>query len=434
MLNILPGIIGLGLLILIHEFGHFAVARLCGIRVLVFSVGLGKAIFERTSKSGTVFRLAIIPFGGYVKMSGEAEFREALEKGSRTFPNVPGSFYSAAAWKRILVALAGPAINILCGLIFLVILGGIGYEVRSTRVVPVDESSPAWVAGIRPGDRIIEIDGLPTTSFTDVSSLVSGSTSESIAVTVERGQERLNLSVLPTVDTDGTRRIGALQLQHTVLAQLGPEAEIDGYQRGDKIVAIAGQEVQFASQVYALSRSIPAPYEVTVERDGQLVVFTALSPLTDETFFVPDRVTIGPRNLGEAFGYAFSRAGSLLSETIKAIGSLFSGAALSEVLLGPLRLSSVIGENTVAAISGPPADGVRIILELFALINLALAFGNLLPLPVLDGGQVLMSLFELVARRPLRPSLVAGYTSVGSILMLGLLAFVVVSDILHLIS
>ena len=391
----------LGIMILVHEFGHYAAAKLCGVRVEVFSIGFGKRLcgFRR---GDTDYRIAALPLGGYVKMAGE----NPLE--SRT--GAPDEFMSHPRWQRFIIAIAGPAMNILLAIGLLTGVYMVHYEhpvyLDQPAVIGwVLENSPAAKAGIEAGDRISRIEGVQNPTWEDVLLKTAVETKEPINLAVQRGNEILEKQVVPDPqgnEFDQYKTIGWVQDEPITVTELEPNmpAAKAGIQIGDQIVAINGVAVRsLFSVIHHLQDSGAKPVDITAVRNGHELHFTATPVMTDEGGLkryrlgfqsVPVRVDKLP------FAQALDRS---ITENKKY--SLLILTLVHKMVERQTSIKQMEGPIGIARASGEAArqPGWSPLLSLMSGISLNLGIFNLLPIPILDGGMILMLLIEGLIRR-----------------------------------
>ncbi|KGE73798.1 RIP metalloprotease RseP [Spirochaeta lutea] len=446
--QIVIGLIGLGLLVSIHEFGHYIAAKATGIGVEVFSIGWGKTLWRRNLKDGSEFRLSLLPIGGYLRMKGEYQFRDAIQKGLPTFPDEEGGFFSAHPLKRILVASAGPLINLLFAvLIFTLIhLFGFSYSTFSNIIVPVEQilpgqTSPAIQAGLKPGDRIISINDGSTPYYSDIQEIVATNPQEELRLTVERASGSVEeIRITPTLDPDrGIGLIGVQPYIEPVIADVEGPALGAGLRTGDTITSVNGTAIRNTAQLQEILSSHQGAFEIVFLRDSAEMTATIYPEYTEDgqpyLGVVFQAVTARKPGLPlfSAISTAIAEVWRTLSLTIESLGMLFRGLIRPEnALSGPLRITSMVGEIATSSMSQGLGTGLRITFQFLAFISIALAFGNLLPIPVLDGGQILMYLFEWVRRKPLSPKQISLFQTIGAVIVIGLLGFAVFSDLLFI--
>jgi regulator of sigma E protease len=425
----------LGIMIFVHEWGHFIAAKLCGVRVEVFSFGLGPRLFG-LKRGDTDYRLSALPFGGYVRMAGDNVVEE------RTGADY--EYLSRPRWQRVLIAIAGPTMNIL--LAFFIFWGiywfvGIPYEMELRQpadVVAVPQNS-ATATGVQPGDRILEVNGVKTptwdTVFLQVGKVKPG---DSLSLTVLRGGSPQKLEIrVPEKPESVDSLVGYPRLPAVVEdVEIGFPAEKSGLRSGDKIAAIEGKPVATWYQlVEAVHQSGGRAIQFTVLRDGREIPLSIV-PIRGMS---GDGRTVWQIGVSSRTHEGFEREGSVtafkdatietylnMRQIIQVIGGLFTGRVSIRELAGPLGIARVSGQ---AAQRGPMT-----LLGLMAVISLNLGLLNLLPIPILDGGHVLLLVIEGTIRRDLSIAVKERFVQVGLVFLLGIFAFVMYSDILKMIQ
>ncbi len=436
-------------LVTVHEFGHFWVARRLGFRVLRFSVGFGRPLLKRTGADGTEYVFAAVPLGGYVKLLDERE-------GAVAAADLPRAFTRRPHWQRILVLLAGPAFNIVFAVL---VLAGIFMVSGITEVRPVvgavAAGTPAAAAGLQPGDEILEVAGEPVAGQRDVwLGLLAASGSTAPIVLDVRGQDGQARAVSVRVDDPATRR--RLSEPNGMLAGLGfrfreppappvlgaveagGPASLAGLRAGDRIVAINGESTESFLDVVTAVRAHPgeriavnyardgaegvahvdvAAEQQDGERVGRIHVERAAGPVT----LPPDmtrHVRIGPL---AAIPRACVEAWRMTALQGRIVWRMLIGEASVKNLSGPLTIAELAGDYAQA---GPGA-----FLEFLVLVSLALGFMNLLPIPILDGGQVVMQVVEWLKGSPLSDRAQALGQQLGVALVMLLLGIALYNDI-----
>lgn len=434
----------LGSMVVIHEFGHFIVAKFFGIRVDVFSVGFGKRLFG-VKRGDTDYRVSLIPLGGYVKMAGE-NLDEQIT-GS------PDEFMSKPKWQRFCVAIAGPVANILTALAIPAGIAMIHHEVpaylnQPTVVKSIDAESPAATAGFQPGDVVVNINGQANPTWRDTLDFVAVHPDQNASVVVERGGETKQLNFqLSSRDIEG-EKIGYAGLKPEVEGIIvtnvmaGSAAAEAGLQAGDQIVGVNGKDVPQTregteSVIKAIQDSQENPITLNINRDDQLIDITATPRLSDGAYRLGFLQTLGYRaknvatrlSLGEALSHSVDENWRIIKLTKTAIGQIFSGdRKASETLTGPVGIARLTGQ---AAEAGP-----KVVFELMAVLSLNLGIFNLLPIPVLDGGLIFMLLLEALLGffgLNLTMRVKEKMMQVGMVMLMLLMGFVIFNDISKLI-
>ncbi|MDR0382430.1 MAG: RIP metalloprotease RseP [Spirochaetaceae bacterium] len=450
--KILLGLVGLGVVVFVHELGHFIAARLVGIDVEAFSIGWGKPMLAK--KIGTVeYRLGVFPIGGYCKMRGENEFSAAWESGrNKTKPDT-GSFFGAPPAARILVAFAGPLFNLLFAMLVFTVIWGIGFEYTTmgNRIVLVSdvfpgESYPAARAGLKTGDRILEIDGKPVENYRDIQGIIAVNAEKKLDFKVQRenaqenGQPQiLNFEISPELEkSSGAGRIGVYFWADPVIGSVTPgsPAAAAGLESGDRIVRVNGEPFLYSVDMFKVldGGTRPQTLSIEAERDGKTVGTELAVPQDADT---PLGITWQaatyrtPRySLFGAIGRGFGEMRETLAVSIRSLALLFRGVDLTKAVSGPVRVTYMTGEVAADSFSQSTGTGLRSTGNFLALISIALAVMNLLPLPVLDGGLILLSLIEIARRRPLHPRFISAYQTAGIALIGAIMLFALFGDIL----
>src|SRR5579871_1812427 len=271
----------LGFMILIHEFGHYAVAKLLGVRVEQFAIGFGKRLFG-FRKGETDYRINALPFGGYVKMSGENPMDERSGD--------PREFMSHSRWHRFLIAIAGPVMNILLAIVLLTGVYMVHYEhpayLDQAAVVGwVQHGSPAEKQGIQPGDRIVQIDGVQNTPWEQVEVKQLLSANQPLSYTVRRGDQDIKGTVVPvSVSNSGAGAAGWTPYEPVVIGDLqsGLPAEKAGLKPGDKIISSDGKPVpSIQAMIDSLQQTKNKTLQLTVQRAGQTLTFNVAPVLSN---------------------------------------------------------------------------------------------------------------------------------------------------------
>lgn len=403
---ILAFIVLLTIIVFIHEYGHFSVARMLGVKVDVFSIGFGKTLLKWVDKKGTQWRIAMLPLGGYVKFFGDLNAasqapaeavgdNEAAAPMTTQFPK-PGQeeeigagmtaeeravcFHFKPVWARALIVAAGPVFNfILAVAIFTVVLASLGRNQLEPRVGSVTAQSAAYEAGFKPGDLVLSIDGRKVSEFNEVYDSVITSGGQTMTVVVERGGQNTTLEVTP-------RRVDTT----------------DRY----------GNPVQL--------------WQLGIGSDPNALSFQKLSVL-------------------EAFEAGVHELWRVLSLTVKFLGKIIIGQEDVRQLGGPIKMAQYAGQSVMSgfdesAYSEPPGFMTMLkvslidFMSLAAIVSISIGFLNLLPVPVLDGGHLVYYAYESIAGKPLGARAQAVGFRVGIVLLASLMIFVTWNDINNLIS
>ena len=445
--RVLLGLLGLGVVVFVHELGHFIAARLMGIKVEAFSIGWGKPILKK--KIGEVeYRLGIFPMGGYCKMKGQSDHEAVLDQEAAAAEK--GSFFAAHPFRRIAACAGGPLFNLIFAVLVLSVIWGIGFEVNtlSNRIVLVSDIiqgtvNPADEAGLQTGDRIVEIRGRRTETFNDIQGIIAVHPEEQLPMQVERNGQIVNLSVTPALDRNtGAGRIGVYFWTDPVIEIIaeGSPAEIAGLQSGDRILSVNGAELPHTMALFHIFDERPSLLEIEYMRGG-IVSTTTLIPIYTEAGAVNLGIAwqgVRYRNPSLSPPLALARGAAetwrIFTISVRSLSLLFRGVDLTRAVSGPVRITYMIGEVAVAGFNRSFLDGLSSLANFLALISIAVCIMNLLPLPILDGGMIILYLVEAVRKKPPHPRFISVFQTVGMVLIFGLMAFALFGDISHFIT
>ena len=399
----------LGFMILIHEFGHYAVAKWLGVRVEQFAIGFGKRLIG-FRKGETDYRINAIPLGGYVKMSGENPMDERN-------PNDPREFLNHSRWHRFLIAIAGPTMNILLAVFLLTTVYMVHYEYpvyldKPAVIDGVRHNSPAAQAGLQGGDRIIQVDGIKNPTWEQLQPRVWLSPNQPLTVTVQRGNQVFEKTLVPkAVTSSEVGSAGWFPEEPVVVGQIESDlpAAKAGMKEDDRIVAMNGQPVRsIEGMIESLQQTKSDPVDLTVLRDGQTVHFRMQPVLTKTEDPKQERYRLGFLNKGEikVTTLPFSQALQLSLSKNREYSMMILELA-KKLVQRKISLKAVSGPIGIAQEAGYAAQqkGWTPLMELTAGISLNLGIFNLLPIPILDGGVILFLLIEGLMRRDISLSI-----------------------------
>jgi regulator of sigma E protease len=389
-------------MILIHEFGHYAVAKLLGVRVEVFSIGFGKRLLG-FRRGETDYRISAIPLGGYVKMSGENPMDERTGD--------PGEFLSHPRWHRFLIAIAGPSMNILLAIGLLTVVYMVHYEYPAVLDEPavigwVLPDTPAAKAGIQIDDRIARLDGIENPTWKQVDPKEALSPNQPLDVTIERGGKSFDKTIVP--EAYGVNQMGYAgwvpKEPSVTVTELEKEmpAEKAGIRIGDEILSVDGQPIPaIEAMIEALKRSQGKPVEITVRRDGQEKTFTMQPVLADVPGLQEKRYRVGFGSLPMKVTALPLAAAFRKSIEQNKEGSLLILELVQKMIQRKISIRTIEGPIGIGRAAGEAATekGWTPLMALTAAISLNLGIFNLLPIPILDGGVILLLFVESIMRR-----------------------------------
>ena len=427
--SVLAFILVLGVVIFVHEAGHLLVAKGFGVRVLTFSLGFGKRLwgFER---NGTDYRISLIPLGGYVRMSGELPGEEGDD---------PAEFLNKPRWQRFLIYLAGPAMNAVLSVGVLAALFMIGVSIPALPDVPAEigsviEGSSAEAAGLRSGDQILEVDGEQVELFSRVEMMLRTAGGRDVKLTVQRAGETFEATVtpqpIPEQDFADTAGIVPKQLLMAVQVFEGQPAARAGIQAGDFLRSVDDVLILESKDfIQYISANPGKEIKVEVLRDGRALTLTVVPEDVEGSGKVGVQVipTLIVSSIERYGPWAALKASvryniHLLSETVFVLKQIFTGRIAAEsALSGPLEIARMSGQMA--------RQGMDQLVFFMALISISIGFLNLLPIPVLDGGQMLLLTVEGLMRRDLSLKAKEWINNVGFVFIILLMLTVIGFDI-----
>ena len=425
MNTVLAFLFVLGVLIFVHELGHYMMAKRLGVRVLTFSLGFGPKILK-FRRGDTEYCISAIPLGGYVKMAGENP--EDPRSGN------PDEFLSKTKWERFQILIMGPAMNIILAVVVMALVMMQGAEVPAFQDQPpvigaVLPGSPAEKVGIRRGDRILTVAGDEVDTWDRFYMAIGTRPGRDVAVTLLRDGKTTAVTVHPNTQTRfEVGDIGVLPDVNpgirTVTA--GDPAEKAGLKPGDVVVAVNGERVIFARQLAeAISRNAGHEIDLTIRREGQ-ERHVAVTPIArDGKGVIGISIAEATRSFEpgvlEAIGLSVKRNIEFGGLIFKTLGGLFVGETSPRQLMGPVAIAQLSGESAAA--------GWIALFTLMASISLNLGLLNLLPIPVLDGGHIFIMLLEGIARRDFSMAVKEKMFLAGFVLLMMLMVTVIYNDL-----
>ena len=443
-------IIVLSILVFVHEWGHYIVARMCGVRVETFSIGFGKEIWGRTDAHGTRWKLSIIPLGGYVKMFGDVDAASAGsaqgkldEHGKKIKPytkkQLKEAFFAQKLWKRSAVVFAGPAINYIFAVI---LLTGLYMSNGQIVVQPVASAvmggSSAEEAGFLPHDRILSIDGKEMDSFNDIRREMTIVLDEQKHFVIERNAKIIDIYASPkkitSTDDHGFSSsrglLGLMSTQHAI--------------KIDRIASINGKaydDVELLRAALLKNMKKQAIFTIGMRGNGDTVETLKISPLlqNNEAFGGDDEedalhnvlvlanqdgdvlVKRGPL---DAMSHAVGETISITQGTLHALGQIVTGSRSAKELGGVIRIGALAGDMA--------QQGIIAVVLFMALLSINLGLINLFPIPLLDGGHLVFYAAEAVLRRPIPEQIQEYAFRFGLVFLVGLMFFANMNDLIQL--
>ena len=397
--DVAGALIVLGTLVFVHEFGHYAAAKLFGVRVEVFSLGFGKRLWG-FKRGDTDYRLSALPFGGYVRMSGENPMEEHTGD--------PGEFSSHPRWQRFVIALAGPAMNVILAIVVVAGIFMVSYPAyldQPARIGFVEAKSPAAKAGLEAGDLIMAVDGQAVDSWKQVSNQLAPDAGKSAKLGVQRADKTVQIS-LPLNFKPGVSfwdSLGLYGQRDAVILHVRPgfPAARAGIKPGDKVVAVDQQPIYVPdAAINDIVQAKGAPVEITLQRGAELLNLSVAPQATAEKGEPQYAIGVEFDNRMPGLGFSAAVGKSLLENRND---SMLVFTVLHRLVTHQTSIKEMAGPVGIAQISGEATrTGILPLLDVMALISLNLAIVNLLPFPILDGGLIVLLLIEGTLRRDIK--------------------------------
>ena len=425
MTTLLSFLFVLGVLIFVHELGHFLVARRHGVRVLTFSLGFGPKVLK-VMRGDTEYCVSAIPLGGYVKMAGETP------EDQRT--GQPDEFLSKTKWQRFQILFAGPAMNILLAVVVLAFVLAQGAQVKAYLDEPpviaaVLPGSPAERAGLMPGDRVLAAGGRDITTWEQLDIAIGTKPDRDVALTLVRDGRTITATVRPVPQGRfEIGNIGALPKVHPVVSSTiaGDRAEQAGLKAGDIVLSVNGETMATRQQLIdAISRSGGKPITITIRRGEQELTLTGTPEQRGSRgmmgFYIGEQTKWFKPGPLEAIKLSIERNVENSGLIFRTLAGLFTGETSVRALQGPVGIAQLSGESA--------EEGFLSLLGLMAMLSINLGIINLMPVPVLDGGHILIMALEGIARRDFSMQVKEKMLLAGFVVLMMLMVTVIYNDL-----
>ncbi|MBN2444873.1 MAG: RIP metalloprotease RseP [Spirochaetales bacterium] len=447
------GIFGLSLLILVHELGHFFAARLCGVQVETFSLGFGKKLIGFTRK-GINYQISWFLLGGYCKLKGEMFKPDFTEEDYQKAKEEKNSFLSASTIKKVIIVAAGPLANMFfAALIFsIIIFAGYTIETSGTKIILQSEYamenaemvSVARDAGLQTGDEILAIDGKEMNHFDDIYNVVSRSQGKELLFTIKRDDTIFDVAISPEeVPGQYISRIGIYPWTDPVVESVIKDSAADkaGLQPGDILLSVNEKQIKHTTAFYYALNDKPEKVEISYERNGEKKnTIMSLSYENGTTMdpgirFLLLRVPSPKYDPFTALIKGGERTLEVLGLIVQSFAILFRVGVknVSDVVAGPIRITQMVGQQALSGFSIGFGAGMSNFFQFICLISVLLGFMNLLPIPVLDGGQIILVLIMRI-KKTMSPKFVMRYQLVGFSIIAMLTILAVFSDIFYFLK
>ena len=426
MTSFLAFIFVLGVLVFVHELGHFLAARRIGVRVLTFSLGFGPKLLA-FKRGDTEYCVSAIPLGGYVKMAGENP------DDART--GAADEFLSKTKWERFQVLIMGPVMNLALAVVVMALVLHQGADLPAFAEQPavvgsVEQGSPAAVAGIRPGDRIVAVQGREIEDWERLTMAIGTRANRDLPIVFERDGERFEKVITPrATDKYETGTIGVGPWYRPEIASVSNEgpAQEAGLRSGDLILGAAGERYVTRDRVIELIKAHDGkPLPLEIERDGKIMTITVTPRPIEDTIRInahireAETITVQP-GIVEAFRLSAERNWEWTVLIFETLTGLFTRDTSVKQLMGPVGIAGLSGDAAEA--------GVIPLFTLMALISLNLGIMNLMPIPVLDGGHIAILAVEGLSRRDFSIKVKEKMLLGGFVILLTLMVTVIYNDL-----
>lgn len=412
--TLVGAVLVLGVMILVHEFGHFAAAKLLGVRVEVFSIGFGKRLFG-FRRGDTDYRISALPLGGYVKMTGVNAIEMPEERPEGAAANDEGEFLRHPRWQRLIIAAAGPVANAVLAVVLLTVVFAVHHEIPYGMYQPAVvgwclPGAAAEQAGVKEGDQILQIGDTQNPTWQDVHNKILISPNQPLALRVKRGNEVLPVTLVPKAD--GKQQIGDagwLPRQPFLVTALEKDmpGALAGLQVGDEIVAVDGKPIHATGAMQAyLQATKDKPVHLEILRHNEPLALTVTPKLTPaegavqnyRIGFASEPMQVEKLPVVQAFGRSLEECKKLSGLVFELLGRMAERKVSMKQMSGPIEIVRVSGEMV-------HHRSANDLMEFMAMMSLQLGLFNLLPIPILDGGLIAMLLVESVMRRDINEAI-----------------------------
>lgn len=416
LVNVIKIIFLLGFLIFIHELGHFLMAKAFKVKIKEFAIGFGPTLWKKTGKTGTKYALRLVPLGGFVNMLGE-EIQSDEE----------GSYSKLSKIKKVLILLAGPLVNIIFGFVtYFIIIASVGTFVTPT----IENVIPGYAAeqyGLQAGDKILKINDKKIKYKTQIDQVLDEFAGGTLEVEIERNGEKQVLNIVPTKIT--TNSIGIylgvegedLSTEIKSIYDNSPAQEA-GLQKGDTVTHVNGIQAQ---DVYQLVELIQTAQTETIDiafiRDNKTEVLKVKTNKA-EKYYLGIYAQKAEKTFGNKMYYAFWNTVDFSTSFIDSLNEMFSGKVEKDQFMGPVGISSIVVKT----------KQIEDYLYILAVISVSLGVTNLLPVPPLDGGKILIILIEVIRRKPLKENTELSIQLIGMTLFMLLAIMIAYNDVLRI--
>lgn len=401
----------LGFLITIHEAGHLLVAKLCKVKVNEFAIGFGPIIWRKQGKE-TKYALRLIPLGGFCNMEGEEERSENQ-----------GSFSKASIPKRMAIVAAGATVNIIFGLLVYFILMTTTNTYITNEINSVIDGYAAQEIQLQQGDKIVKIDGKKIKNKYDLDKIMNKSTGEVVEIEIDRNGERLTYNITPTEVQSKSTGMYLDENAKILSVEKGSSAEKQGIKANDKIIKINNQEINndVNKAIEIIKQKGQNTILLTIERD-KMQINIELTPDTISSYYLGVNLKQAEDTYINRLIYGGIETQKFAGSILDNIKMIFTGGVSVDQMMGPVGISEVVAKT----------NGIKEFVYMLALISLSLGVTNLLPIPALDGGKLLILLIEAIRRKPMNEKTEINIQLIGFSILIALSLYITYRDILRI--
>lgn len=405
-------IVLLGFLILIHEAGHLLVAKWCKVKVNEFAIGFGPIIWKKQGKE-TKYAIRLIPLGGFCSMEGEEERSEKK-----------GSFSQASIPKRIAIVIAGATVNIIFGLLAYFILMSTSNTYITNKIDSVIDGYAAEQIGLQQNDEIVEINNKKIKNKYDLNKIMEKTNGEELNIKIKRDNEILEYNIKPTEVKSKSTGIYLSEDCKVLTVEKGSSAEKYGIQANDRIIKVNGKEVNndYNKIIELIQEKGINTMLLTVERKGQEITIE-LTPDYISTYYLGVNLKQADKTFMNYIIYGGIETKEFALSIIDNIKMIFTGGVSVDQMMGPVGISEAVAKT----------NGFKEFIYMLALISLSLGVTNLLPIPALDGGKILILLVEAIRRKPLNEKTEINIQLIGFSILIALSLYITYNDILRIL-
>lgn len=428
---LIPGLLGIGIVLFIHELGHFIAAKILKVDVDVLSFGFGPKLISFTGRN-TEFRISAIPFGGYCRMKGSLDLTKALsDKKERISITEKGSYFSSRGLIRFIIYLSGPLTNFLLTVLLIAISSMIPVERLSdpAYISPISEyksvfNSDIEQTGIKKGDLVLSSNGINFKDYQEFEDFIIENNGDYIDIEVLRDGNIQNVTLVPHKNGE-SYSYGITLLQKPIIGR----TESPLFSIGDIVIAANGIPIESTLDLYALDQS---DLTLTIDRNGEIFEYQVEDGVLPFAWKSDLRTY---RDNINYLTYGFSEAFDMLKTTLKALGAVlsFDLNSAKNVITGPMKAATTFGEISTLAFQTSSQSGIRSTLYLLSIVSISLCIGNLLPIPTFDGGQMVITIAEMIKRDVLKPKTYLTLQILGMVAGYLIIAGMYLIDIINLI-